>query len=280
MSETRNADLGRGRSIHAVIAGEGPDILLLHGALATHHDWLAGPFDALAGLGRVTAIDRPGHGLSRRPRFEGDPRSQARQIAQGLDTLGVSRTLVVAHSFGGVVSLALAELFPERVSELVLLAPVAFPELRLMEHSMLAPRSVPLLGPLLSEAGERTVDPALLRFIQKLMFSPDPVPQHWRATFPYDQVLDPAAMVAEGEDMAAILPGSPLGLIDIGRIQTPTHIMIGMSDKVVDHERQARPLARAMPNARLTKLEGVSHVPHHARPDVLIDAVREALAVA
>jgi pimeloyl-ACP methyl ester carboxylesterase len=277
MLQVRTTELGRDRSLHSVTAGEGPDILLLHGALATHQDWLVGPFEALARFGRVTAIDRPGHGKSRRPRFEGDPRAQARQIAEGLDAIGIERSVVVAHSMGGLVALALAELFPERVSELVLVAPLAFPELRPIEQTVLAPRSAPVLGPLLSIAGERTFDAAFLRMVQVLMFSPDPVPTHWRDSFPYAEVLDAGAMVAEGEDTAAILPGSPLGTLDVAAIRTPAHIIVGTSDKIVERERQAKRLVRLMPNARLTELEGVSHMAHHARADVVLEAVREAL---
>jgi pimeloyl-ACP methyl ester carboxylesterase len=126
MAEARTIDLGAERSLHAVQGGKGPDLLLIHGALATHGDWLEGPFDAFARRFRVTAVDRPGHGASSRPRFSGTPRDQARQIAEGLDRLGVGRTIVVGHSMGGLVALALAERFPERVAALVLVAPIRF----------------------------------------------------------------------------------------------------------------------------------------------------------
>ena len=80
VEEARTVELGPDRSLHAITAGTGPEIVLVHGALATHRDWLDGAFAALAELGRVTAIDRPGHGLSRRPRFEGGPRATRRKF--------------------------------------------------------------------------------------------------------------------------------------------------------------------------------------------------------
>src|SRR3569833_2836622 len=95
--------LGPERSLHVVQAGRGADLVLIHGALTTHHDWLA-PAEALADDHRVTLIDRPGHGLSGRPRFAGTPRDQARQIAAGLESLGIGPATLVAHSFGGLVA--------------------------------------------------------------------------------------------------------------------------------------------------------------------------------
>jgi pimeloyl-ACP methyl ester carboxylesterase len=280
MADARTIELGPGRSLHAVQAGRGPDILLIHGALATSHDWLSGPLDALAKLGRVTAIDRPGHGRSLRPRFDGTPRAQARQMKEGLDALRIERPLIVGHSFGALVALAYAELFPAKVAQLALLSPLAFPEPRFIEHSLLAPRAAPIFGPLLSSAAEATIDPAFLRIVQEMMFWPSPVPEHWRATFPYDQVLNRDAMVAEGEETASILPGSLPGMIDVTRIAIPTTVLLGSSDKIVDHDRQGRLLARLMPDARRIELAGVGHMPHHSRPDVLIEALDQVLAAA
>jgi pimeloyl-ACP methyl ester carboxylesterase len=256
--------------------GEGPDLVLIHGAVATSHDWLTGPFDALVREGfRVTAIDRPGHGLSRRPRLEGTPRDQARQIRAGLDALGIDSATLVSHSFGGLVSLACAELFPDFVSGLVLVAPIAFPEWRTLEHGLFAPRSVPVTGPLFSGLAEATFDRPLLEAVQKLMFSPQPIDPAWKASFPYDMILDRDAMVKEGEDTSSIIPFAPAGTIDVAELRTPARILAGTADKVVQHERQGRLLARLMPNARLNEVEGVGHMLHHVRPELVVEAVRE-----
>jgi pimeloyl-ACP methyl ester carboxylesterase len=280
MPTHRTIQLGPGRSLHAAQAGEGPDVVLIHGMLATSRDWLQGPFGALAELCRVTAIDRPGYGLSRRPRFEGTPRDQARQIREGLAKLGVERPVLVGHSFGCLVSLAFAELFPEAVAQLVLVAPVAFPEPRPLEHSLLAPRSLPLFGPAFSSLAEASFDAPVLKLVQRLMFSPQPVHPEWEATYPYDQVLDAEALVFEGEDAAALLPLSPASILNVSRIETPAHILTGNADKVVTGAWHAKQLARLMPNARLTEVEGIGHMLHHVRPELVVEAVREALASA
>jgi pimeloyl-ACP methyl ester carboxylesterase len=277
MWKSTTIDLGPGRSLHAVQQGAGADVLLLHGALTTHHDWLAGPAGALSRESRVTAVDRPGHGLSRRPRLVGTPRDQAGQIADGLDRIGVGPAVVIAHSFGALVALALAERFPERVTRLVLVAPLVFPEPRLLEHGLIAPRSMPVIGPLLSQLGRRSgLDRAAFEWIQVAMFSPASVPAEWKSSFPFDQVLDPDVLVHEGEDAASTLPFSPAGMIDLRRIEAPAHILIGAQDRVVDHERQGKALARRLPGGLFTETEGAGHMLHHSHPDLVLRAAREA----
>jgi pimeloyl-ACP methyl ester carboxylesterase len=264
--------LGEARTLAWSQGGEGPDLVLLHGALATGHDWLAGPAGALSATRRVTILDRPGHGASRRPRFAGTPRDQARQIADGLGALGIERPVVVGHSFGGLVALALAEQRPDAVAALVLVAPIAFPEPRPMEHLFLAPRSLPLAGPLFSWVAERLpLDRVFLDNVQRIMFSPAPVPGAWKETFPYDEVR--GSMVFEGEDAASILPLSPAATIDFSRVTLPVHILTGTMDRVVEAGRQGKALARLLPNARLTEVEGAGHMLHHSHADLLAEAV-------
>ena len=59
------------RSIAWARCGAGPDCLIIHGTLMTLEDSWIGPVPALAERFRVTAVDRPGHGLSRRRRRGG-----------------------------------------------------------------------------------------------------------------------------------------------------------------------------------------------------------------
>jgi pimeloyl-ACP methyl ester carboxylesterase len=281
MWKAKTIDLGSGRSLHAVQQGAGEDLLLLHGAMTTHHDWLAGPAGAFAKKARVTAIDRPGHGLSRRPRFVGTPRDQAAQIADGLDRLEVGPAVVVGHSFGALVALALAERFPDRVSGLVLVSPLVFPEPRLLEHSIIAPRAIPVIGPLLSRFGRGSgFDRAAVEWIQAVMFSPAPIPPEWKRSFPAEQVLDPDALVHEGEDASSILPLSPAGMIDLRPIEIPVHILFGTEDRVVEQERQGKALARLLRRGRLTEVEGAGHMLHHSHGDIVLRAVRESALAA
>jgi pimeloyl-ACP methyl ester carboxylesterase len=263
--------------LHLVQGGEGPDLVLLHGALTTHHDWQAGPAEAFLRDHKVTIVDRPGHGLSRRPRFEGTPREQARQIAEGLGRAGIERALVAGHSFGGLVALAMAEQSAGFVAGLVLVAPLVFPEPRLFEHGLLALRSTPMLGPLFSRMAHGFgIDRPMLDYVQSHMFEPGEMPQRWKASFPYDQVLDPDALVREGEDAASVLPMAPSGLIDLGRIRVPVEIVTGDSDRVIANGLQGNRLAGHLRDARLTGIEGAGHMLHHSHTARLAQIIRSA----
>ena len=277
MWRPRTIELDAERSLHLVQAGRGPDLVLIHGALTTHHDWQAGPAEALLPGHRVTIVARPGHGLSRRPRLFGTPREQARQIAEGLGEAAVRRATIVAHSYGGLVALALAEQFPDRVAALVLVSPIVFPEPRLVEHSVLAPRSLPVFGPILSRlSGGIGFDRAMLDYVQLKMFEPEAVPGRWKDSFPYDLVLDADALVREGEDAASVLPMAPAGLIDLTAIRAPVSIATGSSDRIVANGQQGNLLATLLHGARLTGIEGAGHMLHHSHTAVIAGLVRTA----
>ncbi len=280
MPEQQTLDLGSGRTLHVHQQGKGPDLVLIHGAMATSHDWMASKvFSTLIRSHRVSVIDRPGHGLSRRPRFGGSPREQADQIAEGLTKLGIAPAAIGAHSFGCLVALAMAERHPDLAKALVLVAPLAFPEPRLIEHNLLAPRSIPVIGPLFAQFAQFTqIDRPLVDLLHPVMFAPAAVPSEWKATYPYPLILNSGAMVAEAEDSASMLPMSPAGTIDMRAIGARTQVLTGTSDRVVEDERQAKALARQLPAGSLTEVEGAGHMLHHSHPDLVVEALRLAAA--
>jgi pimeloyl-ACP methyl ester carboxylesterase len=281
MLKKQTLDLGSGRTLYVHQEGAGPELVLIHGAMTTSHDWLASPvFRPLTKAHRVSVFDRPGHGLSRRQRF-GTPREQADQIAEGLGKLGIQGAVIAAHSYGALVALAMAERHPELVAALVLVAPLAFPEPRMMEHSMLAPRSIPFFGPQFARFAEFTqLDRPMVDLLHHVMFAPAQVPQNWKATYPYQMILDAQTIVAEAEDAASMLPMSPAGTFDMRKIMTPTQVLTGTCDRVVEDERQAKTLARKLPFGSLIEVEGAGHMLHHSHPDQVIRSIGASVAVA
>jgi pimeloyl-ACP methyl ester carboxylesterase len=97
--------------------GTGTPILLLHGLASSRRFWdLVVP--GLAGL-PVLALDQRGHGDSERPAGPYDRDAVAADALTALDALGVSRAVVVGHSWGASIALRLAATAPERVLAVV-----------------------------------------------------------------------------------------------------------------------------------------------------------------
>src|SRR5579859_2690600 len=124
----RFLDLGDTR-IHYLDEGAGPPVLLVHGLGGQMRNFT--PLrQALQQQGfRTIAIDRPGSGYSTRPSdAPATPMAQARIVAEVVRWLGLEQPLILGHSLGGAVALAVALDFPDAVGGLVLLAPLTQPQ--------------------------------------------------------------------------------------------------------------------------------------------------------
>src|SRR5215211_3283321 len=104
--------------LHAVIGGEGPPLLLVHGWPENWYAWrLLMP--ALARDFEVIAVDQRGIGLTDKPRDGYDTGTLARDLVALMDALGHDRFAVVGHDTGYFISYALAADHAERVDRLV-----------------------------------------------------------------------------------------------------------------------------------------------------------------
>jgi pimeloyl-ACP methyl ester carboxylesterase len=271
-TESVTVPLEDGRTLRVLQAGQGTPVVLIHGVLGAAEDMMLGLGEALSRRGRVISVDRPGHGGSRRERFEFGPERQAQLIRQGLQALDVRRPIIVGHSLGGPVSLALALQWPDYVRGLVLLAPLAYPEFRPIEHTYLAPRAAPWVGPLVSRAAQDTLDPGMLPLIHKAMFAPQEVPEVWERQVPHDQVRRSEQMTVNGEDVADMAGLARLAFT-YRAVSTPTIILSGDKDAVVSPNRHARALVQALPNAELEMLPGLGHMIHQFAADRIASAV-------
>ena len=115
---SRYVDAGELR-LHAVIGGDGPPLLLVHGWPETWYAWrLLMP--ALARDFEVIAVDQRGIGLSDKPAGGYDTGTLAGDLVALMDALGHQRFAVAGHDTGFAISYALAADHPDRVDRVAL----------------------------------------------------------------------------------------------------------------------------------------------------------------
>ena len=116
---SRYVDAGDVR-MHAVIGGEGPPLLLVHGWPETWFAWRM-LMPELARDFEVIAVDQRGMGLSDKPQDGYDTGTLAGDLVALMDALGHERFAVVGHDTGFAISYALAADHPDRVDRAALL---------------------------------------------------------------------------------------------------------------------------------------------------------------
>src|ERR671921_1683044 len=104
---------------HAVIGGEGPPLLLVHGWPENWYAWRLLMLE-LARDFEVIAVDQRGIGLSDKPRDGYDTGTLAGDLVALMDALGHQRFAVVGHDTGFAISYALAADHPDSVDRVAL----------------------------------------------------------------------------------------------------------------------------------------------------------------
>lgn len=263
-----------GVRLHVVQKGRGPAVLLLHGLNGFIQDWLGpGILDDLAEDHRVIALDRPGYGHSSRPRPGlSDPRLQADLLAGLLDALDVEDVLVVGHSWGGALAMALAAQHPERVRGLVLVAPYVYPGTEPNDVFHRLPR-LPFLRNVITHLFMVPVGQLVGRWFVNMSFDPEPVPEDysdlWHALSLRRRHFDTTI-----EEIRTIDPALFELVQRYGELHVPITIIAGDGDRSVNAELNARRLATVVDHAELVLLEDVGHMVLYTRPGLILDAVR------
>src|SRR5215207_9648324 len=117
--EEQNVEID-GLPVRYLAAGEGPPLVLLHGAGDNSLDW-RWVMPALAANHRVYAPDLPGSPDSARPAADYSPAFFERFVAGFLDASGIESVAVAGNSLGGLIALRLALSKPARVTALILI---------------------------------------------------------------------------------------------------------------------------------------------------------------
>ena len=256
-----------GTPIAVFSAGDGPSLVLVHGATADHTTWrTSGPL--LAARHTTHAVDRRGRGSS------GDAPDYAIE-REFEDLVAVVNALavdsggpvdVVGHSYGGRIGLGAALLTPS-VRRLVVYEGAPPPESgRGYQDDGLLARIEALV-----DAGDR--DEALATFMRDIVGMPDAE----LATFRADPIWSRRAAAVDTtirELRAEVSPAASLEAL--GAVRQPVLQILGGASSPVFGESTLALDAR-LRNGRVVTIDGARHAAHHTHAPAFVAAIEAFL---
>ncbi len=272
----RFVDLMNGR-LHVLEAGPAhrdaeATVVLVHGASANAAELMTALGPRLATRYRVIAVDRPGHGWSDRMGDAGSPVRQAALIADGLRRLGVTRAVVVGHSWAGSLVADLALEHADVTGAILLLAPVTHPWPGGKISWYYGP-AASVWGRLFTRTLATPIGLAFLKPVVNAVFAPQSPPAGYVERAQVPLVLRPAVFRANAQDVAGLHAAVSARSPRYRDIRVPAAVVAGDADAIVTTAIHSIAFAREVPGARLTILPGAGHMPHHVAADTVIAEV-------
>ncbi len=227
-----------------------PPLILIHGAGGTHLSWT--PQIRRMELGRIYALDLPGHGQS-----DGVGRQSveeyAEDVAAFMKELKIGSAVLAGVSMGSAIALALALKYPRKVRGLALLGSGA--------RLRVAPQ-------ILETAGNPNTFESAVELINANCFSEN---------------VPPALLELSKKQMMEIRPPVLLGdflacdafnaMEDLPRVKQPALILCGAEDKMTP-VKYSQYLKDNLANARMQVIENAGHLAMAEQPDVVAEALK------
>ncbi|MFV3126596.1 alpha/beta fold hydrolase [Niveispirillum sp. KHB5.9] len=251
-----------GQRLHYLDVGSGTPLVMIHGLGGQMRHFSHGLLAHLTDRYRVILVDRPGSGHSTRAHdADASPGAQAAAIAGLIRALGLDRPLVVGHSLGGAVALALALDHPDCAGALALIAPLTraqdsvpptFKGLIIPSSTMRWLISWTLATPMSILHRDRVLG---------AVFGPDPVPADFALAGGALLGLRPVAFRSASADLMAA--GAAMADLEAryGGLRLPISILYGRDDRVLDWRHHGETAQALLPGATLTLTDGGHMLP-------------------
>ncbi|TIV67449.1 MAG: alpha/beta fold hydrolase [Mesorhizobium sp.] len=268
-----------GNRIHYVEEGEGRSIVFLHGLGAQLHHFRHRLFGRFGTGYRLIALDRPGSGYSVRARSAtGRLPEQADIVRRFIEELRLERPLIVGHSLGGAVALALATEHPTAISGIALLSPLTHLEARIGRRFDLLYVPSPLLRRILAYTA---AIPLSLRYAQpalRFIFAPQAVPADYMIAGGGWLGLRPSHYFATSTDVVAV--ERDLGQIErrYRDIAMPAGILFGTGDRVIGEAVHGEPMLDKIEGLDFERVEGLGHMPQFVEPERVVAFIQRVAA--
>jgi pimeloyl-ACP methyl ester carboxylesterase len=236
-----------------------PAIVFLHGAGMDHSVWaLLARFFAHYGYS-VLAPDLPGHGRS-----DGAPLSSVAALADWtaalIDAAGTSGARLVGHSMGSLIALETAARFPAKVTALALLATAA--PMRVSDDLLDAAKADDHAAvDLIAIWGEGF----------RATLGGSEIPGAWMLGSS-ERLLERARPGVIAADLSACNSYQD-ALAAADKIVVPSQVIQGSRD-LMTPLKGGKAVAAAIPNCRLTLIDGAGHMLMSERPNEVLAALR------
>jgi pimeloyl-ACP methyl ester carboxylesterase len=257
-----------GERMHYVDRGSGPPIVMIHGLAGNLRNYTYALVDRLTNDYRVIALDRPGSGYSPRShKTSASLEAQSATIAKLIKSLGLERPLVVGHSLGGAVSLALALNHPETVGALALIAPLT----QVRPQVPKAFRGLDIRSPLLRNIIAHTIaTPVAMKTgkdVVTAIFKPEPVPADFATRGGGLLGMRPEGFYTSSSDMIEV----HLSMADLvsryPQLKLPIRVLFGTEDAILNYRVFGEGFVAQVPQAELTLIPGAGHMLPVTQPE-------------
>lgn len=254
-----------GQLVHVEQAGAGEPVVLLHGFGGSTYSWRQ-VMPALARSHRVVAIDLNGFGYTQRPKSAASytREAQGKLVLGTLDALGIGRAHFCGHSYGGGLTLYLAQSHPERFLSMVLVdssAPTYSDDRRTRTASL---------------------RPLSYLFLRSVALRPSAIRRSLLRSYWDRSKVTPELVRAYAERLAVegaadayyglTAPAPPGERVELETIAVPALVVWGAHDQTILPESGRRAAAR-LPRSEFVLLADSGHLPMEEQPEEFLAAV-------
>jgi pimeloyl-ACP methyl ester carboxylesterase len=253
-----------GLSLHYVVAGRGPAVVLLHGLGGFAESW-RDTIDRLSNRATVFALDLPGFGRSAKPRTTYSLTYFARAVHGFLDAMGIAQASLVGHSLGAAVGVTYALTHPARVERVACVAGLVpgFSFRPSWRHRTIM---LPVVGEMLSLCGRPSIVKAVLA---RCFHKPRRAVVDFLVDHDYAVRATPsarAAWLATARHMRTDFVARRADFRRaIGSLDLPVLLVHGRQDYAVPAVH-ASEVATGLPRVTVRWLDACGHFPHLEHP--------------
>ena len=250
-----------GARLHYTDHGSGSAIVLIHGLGGQLRNFAPALVEHLARTFRVIAIDRPGCGYSTVRGQHPDLHAQAAMVAALLVRLETGPVMLVGHSLGGALSLALVEARPDLVAGLALVAPLtrqrrdAPSALRILTIRSAVARA--LIGWLVVGPAGRLMG----KSSRSVVFDPDPMPDDYATLGGGALLYRPQTFDRASRDIQAVPAARAAIEAGYAAIERPVHVLFGRGERILPPALHGQQFVEQVPGADLTLVDGGHMLP-------------------